>query len=272
MHREAYLKFGSPLNPPALEDLEQLGEAIDSSSPSPPEILAYHGWGFDATCWQKWQTHLSQQGYDWKSFDRGYFGHPVQPDFSASASTKMIFVHSYGLHLCPIEQLKKADRIIIFSSFLNFHPESPSLRKRSQQMVQRMIEQFAIDPVLVLKNFWQKCGLSEGPFHPLRMGDLEIADGFPESRGMSLNTDLLLQDLRQLNVAEFDRSHFASIPQVLLLHGTQDRIVAAQRSQGLIDRQDQYYEIAAAGHALPFTHLETCWEWLQSLLMREMAG
>lgn len=226
-------------------------------SPDSTEILAYHGWGFDATCWQDWQTQLTQQGYIWKSFDRGYFGHPVQPEFSPSAHTKVLFVHSYGLHLCPIAQFQQADRLVIFSSFLNFHPESPSLRKRSQQRVQQMIEQFAIDPWLVLQNFWQKCGWSGYPL--CRNSDFE------------LNPDLLLQDLRQLNLAEFDRNHLAKMPQVIVLHGEKDRIVAVERGRAL---QGQYFEIAAAGHALPLTHRELCWKWLQPFFASdvEMAG
>ncbi len=236
------------------------------TSPDSTEILAYHGWGLDATCWQNWQTQFTQQGYVWKSFDRGYFSRPVQPEFSSFAQTKVIFVHSYGLHLCPIAQLQQADRLVIFSSFLNFHPESPSLRKRSQQMVQRMIDQFAIDPVLVLENFWQKCGWSVGdPLNSPPVEGFKTMSGPPQNwgaRGASLNTDLLLQDLQQLNLAEFDRNYLTKIPQVVVLHGAQDRIVAAQRGHAL---SDQCFEIEAAGHALPFTHQEACLQLLQPI-------
>lgn len=121
-----------------------------------------------------------------------------------------------------------------------------------------MIEQFAIDPVLVLQNFWQKCGWSGY--------SLESLEG-----GFKLNPDLLLQDLRQLNLAEFDRNHLAQIPQVIVLHGEKDRIVAVERGQVL---QGQYFEIESAGHALPLTHREMCWKWLQPFFASdvEMVG
>lgn len=219
------------------------------------EVIAYHGWGFAASYWQGWESRLRQQGYRLQRFDRGYFGEAVQPRFAASDLTKVIFVHSYGLHLCPVEQLQQANVLVIFSSFCEFHPDRPSLRKRSQQVLQQMMYQFEQNSEFVLTNFQTKC------YHP------EPWNGtIPES----LNCNLLLQDLTALNRATIDLALLQPLPQIVILHGLQDRIVSSSKGQELAQQlpQSHYCEIESAGHALPFTHLDACWSILQSVFLR----
>ncbi|MCU0527201.1 MAG: hypothetical protein MUF72_20520 [Elainella sp. Prado103] len=219
------------------------------------EIIAYHGWGFRADCWQAWQTQLMQQGYAWQSFDRGYFGSSHQPIFTPTAR-KIILVHSYGLHLCPIEQLQQADVLVIFSSFQAFHPVTERLRQRSQQVVERMIEQFQVDPQQVLTQFYQNC------YSP------QVWRGQVPA---PIAIDRLKQDLQQLNRAEFDLNLFKPIPLIVKFHGLNDRIVAGERLsfEQITDHLQNppiNHTINNAGHALPFTHQAVCWTQLQSIL------
>lgn len=111
----------------------------------PVEIIAYHGWGYDNSCWQNWQS-LLPPSWKFQRFDRGYFDRPFLPTFNSPSATKIIFAHSFGLHLCPLNQLQQADYLILFSSFLRFHPETDRLKNRSMQILDRMIEQFQIQP------------------------------------------------------------------------------------------------------------------------------
>lgn len=225
------------------------------------EVIAYHGWGFSAAEWSSWQPWLMQQGYDLKTFDRGYFGNLVEPSFSSTANSKVIFVHSYGLHLCPAEQLQQADALIIFASFSDFHPEPANLRKRSQQILQQMITQWQANPALVLENFKVKC------YHPQPWTKSVQAktDSKTDSGQFS---DRLLQDLMHLNSSVLDLAVLQTIPRIVIFQGGSDRIVTPARGKALAQHlpTSQYFEIAAAGHALPFTHTEHCQTILHPLL------
>lgn len=212
---------------------------------SMPSIIAYHGWGFAADCWAGWQRTMEQQGCRFQAFDRGYFGQAVTPDFAVSDFPRIIWAHSYGLHLCPVEQLQQADRLVLFGSFRDFHPVSLQ-RRRSEQMLQQMIERFVEEPQLVLNRFKTKS------YHPVSWSE--------ENQELSLNTDLLLHDLRALNDCSLDLDLLRSLPQIGVLHGTADRIVPVAKSAELAAAlpHSQFFEIADAGHALPFTHPQLC--------------
>jgi len=236
---------------------DKLSDKLSQNSPScdaplRTELLAYHGWGYGSKDWQGWQDWLQGQHCLFKPFDRGYFGSPIQPQFSASATAKLIFAHSYGLHFCPTEILRQADLLVIFSSFRQFHPERASLKKRSQQILQQMILQFERQPQTVLQNFRTKC------WQPL-----VTSERIPEL----MNTDLLYQDLCQLDTCLLDPLPLQQIPKIIGLHGTQDRIVSVAAGKALAEElAAPYFAIEAAGHALPFTQITICQAILQPIL------
>ena len=114
------------------------------ASDQPQEILAFHGWGFDASWWHPWHTWLTAQGHTVACYDRGYFGHPQAVAFGASSSRiaaptivtpqehspshrlkKTLWCHSLGTYFCPVELLAQADRLVLWASFLHFHPQDP---------------------------------------------------------------------------------------------------------------------------------------------------
>ncbi|QYO68329.1 hypothetical protein [Leptolyngbya sp. 7M] len=205
------------------------------------EVLAYHGWGFDYSCWQGWQTWLEKQACCLKAADRGYFGASKLVNFTSDI--KILFVHSYGLHWCPVEQLQ-ADVLVIFSSFCAFHPEEPpSLKTRSQTTVQQMLGQLSSDgashstrdPRLMLQKFQTRS------YHPVAWHG-----PIPES----LNIEQLRQDLQQLNRAAIDLALLRSVPQVVILHGSADRIVSPAKGKALAAQlKCPYFEIPDASSA-----------------------
>jgi len=259
------------------------------------EAIAYHGWGFDHTCWQFWKTACDRQGIVLRCFDRGYFGKSVSPAFSPSSAYKLILTHSYGLHLCPQEHLHQADLIVILSGFQSFHPSQPTARRRSQLTLQQMIRQFEHSPQMVLETFWATC------YHPLAWKgdavemwkDVEMWKEIRQEKGASLNTDLLntgllntgllntgllntdllntgllLQDLRALDTACLDVNSLKNRSKILIIHGASDRITPPNCAQDLCQAlpTSDYVELPAAGHALPMTHLEDSWRSLALLL------
>ena len=120
------------------------------------EIIAYHGWGFDKNCWQEWQEILSKE-FHFKTYDRGYFQQEIYPEFADNNLTKIIFAHSFGLHLCSLKILKQANLLILFNSFAEFHPEKEKPRTRSKYALKLMMDEFKNNPKTVLKSFYQKC-------------------------------------------------------------------------------------------------------------------
>lgn len=226
----------------------------------PTTIIAYHGWGFDRTCWQPWKNLLAQRGDDLITSDRGYFHSSSLPLTSPTADYRTILIaHSYGLHLCPSEQLQRADLLVLFSSFLAFHPQSKVKRRRSLLMLSQMMTQFETSPQSVLETFRTKC------YYPVpweRSSDSNKA----------LNSELLLHDLKDLNICSLDVSLLKKIPKILILHGAQDRIVSVEKGRELFEHlpdNSQYIEIEQAGHGLPFTHIDTCWSWILQRLGTE---
>lgn len=214
------------------------------------EAIAYHGWGYDRTCWDTWKTALAAHHISLTASDRGYFGEAAMPQFSPGVF-KLLLVHSYGLHLCPVEQLQMADLLVIFSSFLTFHPDEERARRRSQRVLQRMVEGFKANPGEVLTAFKANSN-----------------DPVPTSPP-ALNHALLLQDLEGLGTSHLNPQVLQSIPGIMIFHGTGDRIVPPRQGQDLanaIPSNAQYSELSEAGHALPFTHQQECWEILRDRL------
>ncbi len=219
----------------------------------PTTIIAYHGWGFDRNCWQPWQDLFSQRGEDLLVSDRGYFNSSSLPIASPIKDHRTILLtHSYGLHLCPSEQLQRADLLVLFSSFLSFHPQSESRRRRSLLRLSQMMTQLEANPQFVLETFKTKC------YYPVPW---ERSSDFSKA----FNTELLLYDLKDLDTCSLNIFLLEKISKVLILHGAQDRIVSVEKGRELskhLPDNSQYIEIEQAGHGLPFTHIDTCWSWI----------
>jgi pimeloyl-[acyl-carrier protein] methyl ester esterase len=210
------------------------------------EIIAYHGWGFDSNCWTNWQKKLSDM-FEFKAYDRGYFGYNNSPKFDDNThKIKIIFSHSFGLHFCPLQQLKQANLLILFNSFAEFHPENEKQRKRSKYALKLMIDEFKENPKNVLETFYKKC------YHPFPYIPLNYNN---------FNWDKLYQDLQLLDTSQLDINLLKDIPKIYIIHSSKDRIVSPFHAQNFakkLSKNSEYYEIEGVGHSLPFTDINSC--------------
>ncbi|MDJ0581831.1 alpha/beta hydrolase [Crocosphaera sp.] len=209
------------------------------------EIIAYHGWGFDRNCWKEWQEILSNN-FQFQTYDRGYFQDEISPKFADNELNKIIFAHSFGLHLCPIETIKQAKLLILFNSFSEFHPQNEKPRKRSKYALKLMIDEFKNNPKTVLESFYKKC------YYP---------SPYTEINSHNFNKERLEDDLNLLNKAKLDINILKKIPKIHIIHGSKDRIFLASYAQEFhkkVSQNSQYYEIEESGHTLPFTDLKSC--------------
>lgn len=221
------------------------------------EILAYHGWGFDGSFWDKMKEILPKS-FTIKAANRGYFGKNYLPTFSENADTKVLFAHSFGTHWVNVELVHQADYLVLFNAFDQFITGHSDQEKSERKMLHRMITQFNRDPDEVLKNFYAGC------FHPFKKS-------FTVPNEM--NEQLLSNDLELLKDCFLD---WSSIPtNVIGICGTEDQIVPYQRTIAFFDQieVDFYKVIENSGHALPITNSSDCWSFLNRVvpIFREYA-
>lgn len=217
------------------------------------EILAFHGWGFDRNAWSVWQDYLAPF-CRLQTFDRGYYGQPHNPEFSEPDARKIIFAHSYGLHLCPPRLLESYDLLVIFSGFISLHPEAPRLQKKSRLILQRMRNRFAIEPAAVICDFMQRC-YAPATYEACLSSELDL--------------NLLAEDLRLLDHSRISTAALEKARQIHILYGTEDRIVPAEQGHALFEAlrpHAQYHEVRGAGHGLPFSHMPQCRSILEPVL------
>jgi pimeloyl-ACP methyl ester carboxylesterase len=220
------------------------------------EVLTWHGWGLDAESWSSLQKMISSNHINWMNMDRGYFGAPQAPEFIDQNTTKIIITHSLGLHLCSDEIISKADYLIIFSGFLDFHPGAARARKRSRRILNKMISRFQGEPYKVLKAFYRNV------FHPQKL---------PPFSEKAINHSVLLNDLKRLNNSKRLLPIVKGSADILIFHGAEDAIVPKRKGQCLyeeLSNQAQYFEIENSGHALPITHAKKCWQIIQSEVLQ----
>lgn len=215
------------------------------------EVIAFHGWAFKADCWKPWMQEFGNR-VNFKSQERGYFNDDTQsPVFSESTGTRILMVHSYGLHRCSADLFSQADLLIVFGGFLQFHPVAAQYRRRSKLMLTQMMQMMRQKPLKVLQDFYTNT------FKPAAGGS--IPEGEPD-------IDILIEDLRDLNHCEMEIAQMKKADKICILHGFEDGIVPRRKGRELYDHlhnRAQYFEIKNAGHALPFTHIEQCWSFLK---------
>lgn len=219
-------------------------------------IIAYHGWGFNPSIWEPLQAELEP----YARFDcanRGYFSDSYEPawqDYAEPGTENLLFIHSYGLHWCKNEILRKADHVVLIGSFLNFHPAAKKEFKRSKLVLRKMLAQFVDSPEVVLEKFYEEVFYPEEP----RME-------FP----LTLNHDLLLADLSDLDEDSRENAEVFDKRSITIIHGAKDQIVKNEMARDMYKKlrlRSQYFEIKKGGHALPYTHSSKIFEILNSLL------
>lgn len=209
-------------------------------------IIAYHGWGLSGDAWQPWHKLFSDE-IQFDSADRGYFGKPFTPIFNPACSKKIVFAHSFGLHWCDQSLLREADILVLFSSFLKYHPESKKQEQNSILKLRQMMGRFVEKPEEVLQTFYKDV------YHPNK--PLPIPEG-------SLNHELLLEDLSLLHTSEISLQTLHQIPFIKIFHGSEDKVIPKKSARDLyhqLRHRSQYYEILQKGHSLPYTDADSCY-------------
>lgn len=213
--------------------------------------IAYHGWGFDASCWEVWENYLLPE-FEVQLFEAGYFStEPNDPVFPEEAFPKVILSHSFGLHQCPPENLKQADMLIVFSGFQQFHPVAAQFKRRSKMVLREMIRQVQTDPGEVLQKFYKNVFYPQKPW--------QVPD-------KTINNQKIADDLVRLDREKMDLKILKSVDKISILHGSDDSIVPRRKGRELFDEfapHCKYFEIRNAGHALPFTHSEQCQSFIE---------
>ena len=78
----------------------------------------------------------------------------------------------------------------------------------------------------------------------------------------AIDADGLRRDLQLLQESVLELSAMPTAAQVLILHGSRDRVVPVERAEELRELlpNSALAIVAEAGHALPLTHVRACWE------------
>jgi len=109
------------------------------------EVHAYHGWGFDSGFWNPIKSELADHIL-FKSADRGYFGGEFIPEFDINSKVKVLFLHSFGVHWCPMEKKENADITIILNGFDSFLLLENPAKSRLKKVLTGMITLFQKRP------------------------------------------------------------------------------------------------------------------------------
>ena len=203
------------------------------------DVVAQHGWGFGAWCWDRWREVLPAN-FALHCPDRGYFG----PAVAVEVQPRIVLAHSLGLHLLS-PQLWAAELIVVMSGFRSFHSASARQARRSRRTVEQMLARLEREPAALLADFYARCGSP------------------PDSRCPgTVDADSLRCDLQLLQESVLELSAIPAAAQVLILHGSRDRVVPVERAEELRELlpNSELASVAEAGHALPLTHVRACWE------------
>jgi len=204
------------------------------------DVVAQHGWGFGAWCWDRWRDGLPA-GFALHCPDQGYFG----PAMAVEVRPRIVLAHSLGLHLLSPQLWAGAELIVVLSGFRSFHSACDRQARRSRRTVEQMLARLAREPAALLADFYARCGAP------------------PDSRWPeSIDADGLRRDLQLLQESVLELSAIPAAAQVLILHGSRDRVVPVERAEELRELlpNSALAIVAEAGHALPLTHVRACWK------------
>ena len=204
------------------------------------DVVAQHGWGFGAWCWNPWKEVLPAN-FALHCPDRGYFG----PAVEVVAQPRIVVTHSLGLHLLSPQLYAAAELIVVINGFRSFHSACARQARRSRRTVDQMLARLEREPTALLADFYARCDAPSD-----------------SRRSESVDVDGLRRDLQLLQESVLELSAIPATAQVLILHGSRDRVVPVERAEELCELlpNSALAIVAEAGHALPMTHVRACWE------------
>lgn len=139
---------------------------------------------------------------------------------------------------------------------MHFHPTEGPLRWRAERILKRMCDRFEKSPSEVLLDFHASSGSPVELVESIRLFAAEA------------QVNLLLSDLKQLNQSNINVVEIAQCPNIAIFHGTENSIVSIEQAMYLhkLVPQSQLFIEPGGTHALPFTHIEQCFEVVCELL------
>lgn len=190
-------------------------------------LIFFHGWGFSRSCWKKWTFSEEDTAH---FFDRGYFGNPDSLDQPALwKNESVVFTHSFGLHFLAKKDLSQVKKLIVFGGFIHI-----TTQKTTKDTISRLIKSLKKFPKLTLERFYQECGVEQ-----------EVQE--------AINLPLLIDDLMALKTKGLDVEALKQIPEILLVHGTDDRIAPLEKAIELhkLLSNSRLVTLENQSHALP---------------------
>lgn len=218
------------------------------------DIVAQHGWGFGADCWDGWRELLPAD-FALHCIDRGYFGRETT---DSPPRPHIIVAHSLGLHLLAPELIASAELLVVLGGFRHFHAADEHQARRSRRMVRLMLARLEHEPTALLADFYNLCGIREASSVSVDVGGCGIVEV------SSLAIDRLHEDLELLQQSVLKMEWLFTGMQILILHGVDDRIVPLVRAEELhgLLTGSALRVFSGAGHALPVSHAQECWQQL----------
>jgi len=195
-----------------------------------PSLIFCHGFGMN---WQYWDAMTPYfADYDIQHLDLGYFSHPkplIVPQtkiFAIGHSLGWIKLQTLGLNFSACIGLQ---------AFHNFCGNEQSLSVRRKGELERLQQQFLINPKACLRQFYQRCGLPNF-----------------SKNGNTIHVEPLGLDLQGLAQSFPILGH---IPQ-LIIGSTQDPIVPPELIFDNFDNQSlvHYILLAEGRHNFGFQH------------------
>ena len=122
-------------------------------------LFLIHGWGFDSSFWNPLinEMKIKYNFYSFKPIDLGFFKTQSKIRNIVNNKDNIFIVHSYGLNWL-IKKNPKFNLIINFSGKPLFI-ESKDNKDIRKKILKKMISEFKMNPLEVLKKFYFNCGL-----------------------------------------------------------------------------------------------------------------
>ncbi len=155
---------------------------------SRPCLLLAHGWGCDATIWDRLRTALD--GFETLAIERGYLGaRPHRPVVPAGA---IAVGHSAGLLDLLAGLPPGCAGVVAINGFTRFAEAADFPAGTPRRVLDRMVRRLAEDPDGTVQAFRDRCGLPQptGPIQRDRLCEglqgLAVQDRVAEFRGVRL--------------------------------------------------------------------------------------
>ena len=217
------------------------------------QIITQHGWGLDQSFWKIYKNEFQKNNWYWQDNERGYFSknrHQSKWIKNNSANKiKMLLCHSLGFNLIQKNLLPEASHIVLINSFINFLPLSNrrNLILRSLKRMEKKIKKCETKDML--KEFINRSfmpNIVNIDYQEILYKNLE-----------TLNTTLLLKDLKKLYTEIHFPELFNKDCNTLLIHSENDLILDKDSSNNFIKslnkrltKKPTLIKLANQGHCL----------------------